>query len=129
MGVQVINHYTAILNSSWEGKMKHAVSASQTCWLQRVGQEWIKTGQPLWKCCRELTKQLVGSEMVLLQRVMGPFVLYPPAKLSSLQVFLPINPSQNHWWLCVLYPAANEFQILDSFCRIDYEEQTRELVW
>ncbi|RLM99148.1 hypothetical protein C2845_PM06G32430 [Panicum miliaceum] len=44
------------------------------------------------------------------------------------KVFIPMNTTNSHWWLCVLYPSRNEIQVLNSFNRtIDCKQETFEL--
>lgn len=102
----IIDTKVALLNSRWKND-KRAISAVSSDWLKGVGQQWLKDGLPWWKLCHQFAQELVGAELV----------------------FIPFNSSNNHWWLCVLYPAINEFQVLDSLRRqTNYEQGTRELV-
>ncbi|CAL4888570.1 unnamed protein product [Urochloa decumbens] len=105
----IINSYGTMLNSDRKNnnaEMKHAVSDAQCQWICKVGRAWIKSGRPRWRLCLELAQELLGADMV----------------------FLPMNTSNTHWWLCVLHPGRNEFQVLNSFnWHIDYEQETFEL--
>nr|XP_034569925.1 ubiquitin-like-specific protease 1A [Setaria viridis] len=106
--MQIIDCYAAKFNSDWNkgNEMKHALYDGICQWLRRIGQAWIKTGVPWWRLCRHFIQNLVGHDMV----------------------FIPMNNTENHWWLCVLYPARNEFQVLDSFnMPKDYAQETKEL--
>ncbi|CAL4992858.1 unnamed protein product [Urochloa decumbens] len=105
----IINSYGTMLNSDRKNnnaEMKHAVSDAQCQWICKVGRAWIKSGRPHWRLYLELAQELLGADMV----------------------FLPMNTSNTHWWLCVLHPGRNEFQVLNSFnWHIDYEQETFEL--
>ncbi|XP_062179276.1 uncharacterized protein LOC133883896 isoform X3 [Phragmites australis] len=44
------------------------------------------------------------------------------------EVFIPINTTNTHWWLCVLCSSKKEFQILDPYSRrINYAEESKDL--
>ncbi|CAL4992190.1 unnamed protein product [Urochloa decumbens] len=105
---RIIDCYSAMFNSDWNKKneMKHALNAGQSQWLQARGQDWIQTGKPYWKVSCGVAHDLVQAEMV----------------------FIPMNTTENHWWLCVLGPARKQVQVLNSFnWSTDYQEETKEL--
>ncbi|CAN6202696.1 unnamed protein product [Urochloa humidicola] len=105
---RIVDCYAAMFNANWNEKneMKHAFYAEQGAWLRGRGKDWIKTGEPYWRLCREVALNLIGSEMV----------------------FIPMNTTGNHWWLCVLCLARNEVQVLNSFdWSTDYDQETKEL--
>ncbi|CAO2193859.1 unnamed protein product [Urochloa humidicola] len=105
---RIVDCYATMFNSGWNEKneMKHAFYAEQSVWLCGRGKDWIKTGEPYWRLCREVAQNLIGSDMV----------------------FIPMNTTGNHWWLCVLCPARNEVQVLNSFnWSTNYHQETKEL--
>lgn len=57
-------------------------------------------------------------------------LIFAIKKVFILQVFFPINPSKNHWYVGVLNMSLKEFQILNSLMLSseDYTEATRSLV-
>ncbi|KAG8056073.1 hypothetical protein GUJ93_ZPchr0001g31483 [Zizania palustris] len=44
------------------------------------------------------------------------------------QVLIPMNTTNSHWWLCVVFPAKKELQVLDPLKRhINYEQDLKDL--
>ncbi|XP_062179275.1 uncharacterized protein LOC133883896 isoform X2 [Phragmites australis] len=109
---EIITSYASIFNSIWEKepkKLKHAVSAYHSDWLRCIGKDWMKTGlfcKKVVDFTRTFCQSFVGSDMV----------------------FIPINTTNTHWWLCVLCSSKKEFQILDPYSRrINYAEESKDL--
>ncbi|KAG8044619.1 hypothetical protein GUJ93_ZPchr0152g29220 [Zizania palustris] len=109
---ELISSYTIMFNHNWEKEGKHekyAFSTYQSDWLRSVGKDWI-------------------SSHDYSARV-GPFsqITYHNI-VSSEMVFIPMNTTNSHWWLCVLRPDKREIQILDPLKRhMNYKDEIKDL--
>ncbi|KAL6848763.1 hypothetical protein ACP4OV_021346 [Aristida adscensionis] len=101
-----------MLNSHWQKEpkqLRYIASTYYSNYLRDLGKDWIRTGaynKRLSTNAHEMCQNFVGSDLV----------------------FIPVNNTASHWWLCVLCPAKRQVQVLDSYDRrINYDHETREL--